>query len=581
MSQAKSWIRFGVSAVIVGMLAFLGGSLLGDALMDVVLLKPKRTVQPPPTERGPIVINVGKNRIHNMGLRTATVKRGPFIKEIRTVAKIVTDETRTMIVNSKIDGWVEYLAVNYVGMRVKRGRPLLRIFSPKLILAQEEYLIAFRGRQRVAKSLGKNSQLYTELDGLLGNARRRLSYLDLSKWQIRSLERTLKTRRTLSIRSPFSGVVMVKQVHEGMFIKAGQPLMKVSDLSKVWAEVEVFETELPWIKLKQHISLTLPYLPGRAFEGVITYIEPFFKGKRRIVKVRVVIDNADGTLRPYMYGDALLHSVIRKSTILVPDLAVVREGPRTIVFVDRGKGEFEARDVVLNHNRSVDGYFEVLRGLHAGEQVVTSGLFLLDSARRLKESQRGTATTAPDKRPVDYYTCPMPEHAHVRLDKPGPCPECGMPLVAVYKQKTVYSCPMPSDWHIRKDQPGRCPLCGMKLVPTHTIKGYKIPKDAPPKPLHPRTPSTKDAGPFVCPMRSHWNVRSSVAGDCPLCSMKLVPQSTVKGYAFPKGKDKLIYSCPMELHWHVRLTVPGKCPLCGMSLENTQRIKGYKQKTTN
>lgn len=515
-----------------------------------------------------MVITVDETRAHNIGLHSVALRKGAYIKVLRTLARIEYDETRTFVINSKVDGWVERLQVSYEGMHVSRGGLLASIFSPRLILAQEEYLIAFRSLERIRRSLGPQSELYAQLQGLLGNAKRRLSYLDLNERQVRHLETTRRVQRTIGLHSPVSGVVLKKMVHPGMFVKAGQPLFRVSDLSRVWAYVEVFETELPWVKLGQQVRLEFPYLPGREVLGRISYIEPYLRSKTRLLRLRVELDNRDGTIRPNMYANATMESVIRPNSLLVPDLAIVRDGDRTLAFVDRGKGEYESRTVVLNHSLGKGGVYEVLRGLREGEKVVTSGLFLLDSARRLEESQRGPTEEKTKTPKVAYYTCPMPEHAHVRSKHPGSCPECGMRLVPVFETKPVYTCPMPEHWHIQSDHPGRCELCGMALVPTATLPGYKKPATRPGSSTRPS--STTKPGSSTRP--------SSTTRPGPTTR----PGSTqTKSAPKPKTEGGTLYACPMKIHWHVTSTKPGTCHLCGMKLVDTKTIKGYRKPRRN
>ncbi|MCA9521417.1 MAG: efflux RND transporter periplasmic adaptor subunit, partial [Myxococcales bacterium] len=549
-TRHRSWLRTLLALAIVLVASFFGAALLGEGFVAVLRENPKPKLSAPPTSSGPIVITVDETRRHNIGLTSVPLRKGAYIKEIRTLARIEYDETRTFVINSKVDGWVERLTVSYAGMRVERGGLLLSIFSPQLILAQEEYLIAFRSVERIRRSLGAKSELFVQLQGLLGNAKRRLSYLDLGERQVRRLEHSRHVRRTIGLHSPVSGVVLKKMVQTGMFVKAGQPLLRVSDLSRVWAYVEVFETELPWVRLGQLVHLELPYLPGRSISGRISYIEPYLRHKTRLLRLRVELDNRDGQIRPNMYANARMETVIRPDSLLIPDLAVVRDNDRTLVFVDRGKGKYEARTVILNHNLGKGGFYELLRGAREGERVVTSGLFLLDSARRLEESQRGP--TRPQKLPeVAYYTCPMPEHAHVRSKTPGSCPECGMKLVPVFKTKPIYTCPMREHWHIQSDRPGRCPLCGMELVQTATLPGY----------LRPTSSSKPTTMPTSKPTsRSRTSRPTSEPVPPTPTTPPRPPKPTLKRQ--PETQPTL-YSCPMESDWDVIATKPGTCPRCG------------------
>ncbi len=310
----------------------------------------------------------------NMGIRTAPVEKGPLERTIRTYGHVTYDETRTATVSPKLSGWIERLYVDFTGKLVRKGEPLFEIYSPELVSAQEEYLVAYRSLRRVKGGTD-----------LVASARRRLAYWDIPEDQIRSIERTGKPRKTLLIRSPFTGVVTHTNAREGVYVKAGQPVYQIADLSRVWVEAHIYEYELPWVKEGLGAEVTLPYQPGRVYRGKVAYVYPYLQRKTRDVVVRVELDNPGLELKPDMYADVVLETAAGGQGLTIPSEAVVRSGERNVVFVARGEGKFSPRDVTLGPELD-GGRVQVLSGVAPGELVVTSGQFLLDSESKLKEA---------------------------------------------------------------------------------------------------------------------------------------------------------------------------------------------------
>ncbi len=310
----------------------------------------------------------------NMGIRTAPVEKGPLVRTIRTYGHVTYDETRTAKVSPKFSGWIEKLYVDFTGQLVKKGDPLFEIYSPELVSAQEEYLVAYRSLRNVQGGAD-----------LLESARRRLEYWDIPADQIRAIERRGEVRRTLLIRSPFTGVVTHKNAVEGAYVKAGQPVYQIADLSRVWVEAHIYEYELPWVKVGQEAEMTLPYLPGKVFRGKVTYVYPYLQRKTRDVVIRLEFENPDLELKPDMYADVVLKTAVAGEGLMIPSEAVIRSGERNVVFVVKEDGKFMPREVKLGLELD-GGKVQVLSGLAPGELVVTSGQFLLDSESKLKEA---------------------------------------------------------------------------------------------------------------------------------------------------------------------------------------------------
>ncbi|MFC1822321.1 efflux RND transporter periplasmic adaptor subunit [Thermodesulfobacteriota bacterium] len=312
----------------------------------------------------------------NMGIRTERVKKGPLVHTIRTYGHITADETRTFQINSKTSGWIEKLYVDFIGKFVKKGEPLFELYSPALVAAQEEFLVTHRNLERISGGKG---------DDLLKSARRRLLYFDVAESEVREIEKTRQVKKSLMIRSPFSGFVIRKNVEQGVFVKAGTMVFHIADLSRIWVETHIYEYELPWVSEGQDAEMTLSYLPGKIFSGKVTYVYPYLQPKTRDVVIRLEFENPDNELKPDMYADVRIKSVTDEEGLIIPSEAVIRSGTRNVVFVIQGEGKFIPRDVILG--RSLDnGNVQVMVGLIEGESVVTSGQFLLDSESKLKEA---------------------------------------------------------------------------------------------------------------------------------------------------------------------------------------------------
>ena len=314
----------------------------------------------------------------NMGIRLAKVTKGPLIHTIRTYGHITPDETLTAQVNLKTSGWIEKLFVDFTGKYVKKGEPLFEIYSPDLVAAQEEYLVAFRSLGRAGGPGGRS---------MLESSQRRLRYFDVPESEIQALEKSGKVNKTVMIRSPLSGFVIQRNAEEGAYIKAGTMVFRIADLSRVWVDAHIYEYEFSWIVEGQQAEMTLPYLPGRTFRGTVAYVYPYLQPKTRDLIIRLVFQNPEMELKPEMYADVSIKTVLKGEGLMVPSEAVIRTGVRNVVFVSSGHGKFVPRDLVLGPLLDNDRV-QVLAGVTAGESVVTSGQFLLDSESNLKEAVR-------------------------------------------------------------------------------------------------------------------------------------------------------------------------------------------------
>jgi Cu(I)/Ag(I) efflux system membrane fusion protein len=314
-----------------------------------------------------------------------TVEMKPLEKVIRTVGRVDYDEKRIVTVSPKIGGWIEDLYVDFTGRYVRQGDPLLTIYSPELVATQEEYLLALRARKSLSKS--PFPEVASSGDSLAESAKRRLKLWDITDEQIKTLEESGQSRKTLTLYSPFSGFVLEKSAYKGMNVMPGMALYKLADLSVVWLLADVYEYELPFVRLGQQATIQLNYLPGETFTGKAVYIYPSLNPETRTAKVRFEFPNPHEKLKPEMYANVEI-KIHLGQRLVVPAGAIIDTGVRQLAIIDKGNGYFEPREVRAER---VDEYYEVMKGLKAGERVVTSANFLVDSESNLKSAMSGMA----------------------------------------------------------------------------------------------------------------------------------------------------------------------------------------------
>jgi RND family efflux transporter MFP subunit len=483
------------------------------------------------TNAGPPTIAVDAATAQNMNLRTAIVGTGPLSKTIRTVGTIDYNETALADVTTKFKGWIENLNVDATGQLVHRGEPMFEIYSPELYSAEAEYLLA-------RNAGATNDPGAVELRE---TAASKLKFFDVSDAQIADLEKSGVARKALSVAAPISGFVIEKNIVQGQMVDAGAQLYRIADLGIVWVLAQIYEQDLPFVQLGEEAVVKVSSLPDREFRGRVTYIYPTVDEKTRTARVRLEFENPGYFLKPGMFVSAQIQAEMPGPALLAPDSAILRSGDRNTVFVALDQGRFEARDVALGVETG-DGMIQVVRGLNAGDRIVTSGQFLLDSESQLREAidkMRGatpaaTSPTVPDSfaaapavavsapagPEATVYVCPMPEHVSIVYDHPGNCPICGMALVPVTASAlkkiqpggTVlyYTCPMPEHASVHEDKPGKCPLCGMTLIPVMS------------KPALAPAAAVQPMQQYTCPM--HPQIIQDHPGKCPICGMTLVPK---------------------------------------------------------
>jgi Cu(I)/Ag(I) efflux system membrane fusion protein len=365
--------------------------------MDLVKAEPSAAgpnpeAAAPPGVAGRAGLTLSAERRQVLGVRSQEIHHARLERAIRTVGRIAVDERRLHHVHTKFEGYVEKLYVDFTGAFVKRGAPLLAIYGPELVATQQEYLLALRAKERLGASPVPATARGSA--DLLEAARQRLLLWDIRAEDVATLERTGKVRRTLDLHSEISGYVVQKSVVHGMRVMPQDTLFDIADLSRLWVLADVYESDLPAVKVGMTGEVTVPYLPGRSWRGPVTYVAPTVEAATRTVKVRLEIDNAGQDLKPEMYADVVLRPMLG-SGLIVPESAIIDTGDRQIVFVDLGEGRLEPREIQVGPK--VDGGVQVLGGLDDGERVVISANFLIDSESSLKAA---LSAIAPGVSPV-------------------------------------------------------------------------------------------------------------------------------------------------------------------------------------
>jgi len=425
--------------------------------------------------QGVVMIDEGRRQL--IGVRTSAVIEGPLRNSFQAVGQVAYDESALTDVNLKVKGWITKLLVNETGQRVARGQTLFTMYSPELYNAEQDFLLANRagGMDSVQRDGGAPSA-----PSFARAARKRLNLLGLSDAQIDAVAAQGEPQESTAIVSPASGFVIEKNVVEGASVDAGMRLFRIAALDKVWVEADVYEGDLPHVRVGQPAKVTLDYLPGRTYDAKVSYVYPYLETGARTGRVRIALVNRQLELRPGMYASVELASDLG-SRVQVPASAVVYTGPRRLVFVDLGEGRFRPQEVRVG--TEADGMYEVLAGLKAGDIVATSGVFLIAAEARIS-----TAAKYWDSEPTGGLDAgALPAMADAKAAKPpAAMPQMKMPAKAAGQKPVArpkasaaaapsammtnpaapaagFTCSMhPS---VRAAGPGKCPICGMDLVP--------------------------------------------------------------------------------------------------------------------
>jgi Cu(I)/Ag(I) efflux system membrane fusion protein len=428
-------------------------------------------------EQGIVLIDDARRQL--IGVRTGTVVEGPLRQSFRAVGQVTYDESKLTDVNLKVQGWITKLFVSQTGQRVAAGQPLFTLYSPELYNAQQDFLLANKGASSQAGSAAPGARL-----DLGRAARQRLHLVGLSDAQIAAIEKSGAPMENVTIASPSSGFVIEKNVVEGASVDPGMRLFRIAALNKVWVEADVYESDLAHVKVGQAATVKLDYLPGRSYDAKVAYIYPYLEAKNRTGRVRVVLANKELDLRPGMYASVEL-AADAQPKLKVPAAAVVYTGPRRLVFLDLGQGRFKPQEIRVG--LEADGMYEVLDGLHAGDVVATSGVFLIAAEARISTAAKywddsgepaQTGDSNEDETPRPFMPPPpqLPGAPMRGASAPDPAKaptRTAAPAAAASSSQApevVYSCPMHPE--VRSPVPGKCPKCGMdlQLVPSGVTK---------------------------------------------------------------------------------------------------------------
>lgn len=320
--------------------------------------------------------------VASLGVTTVLAEIAPLTRTIRTTGNVVYDETRLTTVAPKFSGFVERLYVDFTGQAVRRGQPLLEIYSPDLVAAQEELLAAHRMATQMRAAASQ--AVMDRATDLVDAARRRLLLWDVSATQVQQIEQSGEVRRTLTLHAPSTGFVTEKMVQAGQAVETGMALYRLADLSTVWVEADIYEQDLRFVQLGQTMHVEIAAYPGEDFQGRVSYIYPEVRMDTRTARIRISLANPDGRIKPGMFATAQLESAVAERAVIVPRDAVMHSGGHDMVFVDEGGGVYRAREVQVGADMGANT--QILSGLLAGERVVKRANFLLDSESRLMES---------------------------------------------------------------------------------------------------------------------------------------------------------------------------------------------------
>jgi len=329
-------------------------------------------------------VSLSPNQMVMANVATVKVDIAPLTREINAAGIVQYDQSRQARVTAWVAGRVDRLHVNTVGAFVSRGRPVAEVYSPDLVSAQQEYLLALKSREQFKES--PIQAISQGGDGLVSSARQRLKLMGVKDHQIVALEKSGQPNIRLPIYTPLSGIVIEKVVVQGQYVNVGDPLFNIADLSSVWVEAEVYESDFPAIKIGQSVDITSQSYPGRTFTGKVSFIYPFLDPKTRTVKVRVQIANPGLRLKPDMFVNVSLKTPLG-DVLAVPVGAVMDSGRRKVVWVETRPGMFEPRDVKVGAR--VGDQLQILSGLARGDKVAASGGYLIDSEAQLKGGGSG------------------------------------------------------------------------------------------------------------------------------------------------------------------------------------------------
>lgn len=320
--------------------------------------------------------------VQSIGVRTAKAEQRSMAQTIQTVGRVDYDEQRLVKLHPKTEGWIEEMFVEKTGEPIHIDTILLSLYSPQLVSTQQEFVLALKNLETLSASPFEDVRKGAE--ALVQTTEERLRLFDVPDHQIADLKRTLTVRKGLHIHSPANGIVIKIGAREGQYVTPQTELYSIADLSKVWVMVDIYEDELPWIRVGDQARLTVAAVPGHTFVGTLAYIYPYAESRTRTIKVRMEFDNSDLLLKPNMFANVTIKANAIAAAIAVPSEAIIRSGTRQQVFIQRAPGKFEPREVTLGVTS--DGWTQIRDGIEVGEKVVVSAQFLIDSESKLREA---------------------------------------------------------------------------------------------------------------------------------------------------------------------------------------------------
>ena len=327
-------------------------------------------------------VKVDPVTVQSIGVRTAAARRTSITRAIRAVARVDFDEERMARLHPKVEGWITELSVAKTGEYVDKDQVLLSIYSPRLVSTQQEYLLALNNLEVLKSS--PIDDIRRGAEELVDSSRERLLLFDVAEYQIRELEQARVIQKNLHIHTPVAGTVINIGAREGQYVTPKTELYMVVDLSSVWVYADIYEYELPWVRVGDEVEMTLTGVPGRTFTGKLDYIYPYAESRTRSIKVRIIFDNPEMLLKPEMFAEVVIKSDKQVDVIVIPSEAVIRSGQSNRVFVVRAPGKFEPTIVKLGFQSA--GQVVVLEGIEDGDEVVVSAQFLVDSESSLREA---------------------------------------------------------------------------------------------------------------------------------------------------------------------------------------------------
>jgi len=428
-------------------------------------------------------VKISPTVIQNINVKTEKVTKKKITNNITTNGVLTTNEKAEYIVTTRVNGFVQKLYVNYTGQRINKGDKLMEIYSPELVIAQQELLTAISYQKAISNTDIKD--ILESGDELIKNSVRKLQLLEMPDSDIKTLMNTKEVKTNVTLYAQQSGTVISKNILEGQKITPGMPLLQITNLSTLWLMADVYEFELSKLSLGSNAEIKFNFKPGVTYNGKVSFIYPTIESKTRTVKVRIDVKN-NGDLKPDMLANVTIKGKELDNTIVVPENSVIRSGRNNLVILSLGDGRFRPQNIVLGNYS--EGYYQVLNGLKEGDEIVTSAQFLIDSESNLR--------TAVNQFTTDKQSAPMPseDKKPSEMNMPNdnmknkPTMKTNNPkenekeeslartgiidLKKIDKNKDGKLFQDMMDWNVISDKPGDCPLCGMELMEM-SIEGVK------------------------------------------------------------------------------------------------------------